>query len=57
MPDFARGPFPATRMRRHRAHSWSRRMVEETALSSNDLIWPLFVIDQVESNRFQAYRE
>ena len=49
MPDFARGPFPATRMRRHRAYSWSRRMVEETALSSNDLIWPLFVIDQVES--------
>ena len=49
MPDFARGPFPATRMRRHRAHSWSRRMVEESALSSNDLIWPLFVIDQVES--------
>lgn len=45
MPEFARGPFPATRMRRARRHDWSRRLVEETQLSVNDLIWPLFVFD------------
>jgi len=32
-------------MRRNRAHSWSRRLVRENALSPNDLIWPLFIID------------
>lgn len=49
MPDFARGPFPSTRMRRHRSHEWSRRLVQETQLSVNDLIWPLFIIDQPAS--------
>ena len=37
--------FPATRMRRLRQHDWSRRLVQETTLTVNDLIWPLFVID------------
>ncbi|MCH5377548.1 MAG: porphobilinogen synthase [Planctomycetes bacterium] len=32
-------------MRRIRRHDWSRRLVEETQLSVNDLIWPLFVFD------------
>jgi len=32
-------------MRRNRAQSWSRRLVCENALSPNDLIWPLFIID------------
>lgn len=32
-------------MRRNRAHDWSRRMVRETRLSVDDLIWPLFIID------------
>ncbi|MGI9472502.1 MAG: porphobilinogen synthase [Rubripirellula sp.] len=45
MPDFQRGPFPATRMRRPRQHNWSRRLVAESLLTPNDLIWPLFVID------------
>ena len=45
MPEFARGPFPATRMRRVRRHAWSRRLVAETQLSASDLIWPLFVFD------------
>ena len=39
------GSFPNVRMRRNRAHSWSRRLVRENALSANDLIWPLFIID------------
>ena len=37
------GQFPTTRMRRNRQANWSRRLVAENALSSNDLIWPIFV--------------
>ena len=37
--------FPATRMRRNRRSSWSRRLVRETSLTTDDLIWPIFVID------------
>ncbi|VAW13725.1 Porphobilinogen synthase [hydrothermal vent metagenome] len=35
--------FPRTRMRRNRQAEWSRRLVRETTLSVDDLIWPLFV--------------
>ncbi len=35
--------FPATRMRRMRAHDFSRRLMRETRLSADDLIWPVFV--------------
>jgi porphobilinogen synthase len=35
--------FPNTRLRRPRSSDWSRRMVCETHLSVDDLIWPLFV--------------
>jgi porphobilinogen synthase len=37
------GAFPLVRMRRNRQHAWSRRMLRETTLTVNDLIWPLFV--------------
>jgi porphobilinogen synthase len=37
--------FPATRMRRMRAHDFSRRLMRETRLTSNDLIWPVFVLE------------
>ena len=37
--------FPALRLRRLRRHDWTRRLVAETTLSPDDLIWPLFVID------------
>ena len=33
------------RMRRNRRTDWSRRMVRETRLSVDDLIWPMFVVD------------
>ena len=33
------------RMRRNRQHEWVRRMVREHRLSTDDLIWPLFVMD------------
>ena len=36
--------FPTTRMRRNRQSDWSRRLVGETVLTTDDLIWPLFVI-------------
>ena len=37
------GAFPTTRLRRPRRHAWSRRLVAETRLSVDDLIWPVFV--------------
>jgi porphobilinogen synthase len=37
------GAFPTTRMRRNRRTEWSRRLVAETRLSADDLIWPVFV--------------
>lgn len=37
--------FPETRLRRLRQADWIRRMVQETHLTSADLIWPLFIID------------
>jgi porphobilinogen synthase len=37
--------YPATRLRRNRRSDWSRRLVRETQLTPDDLIWPLFVID------------
>ena len=33
------------RMRRNRQHEWARRMVREHRLSTDDLIWPVFVMD------------
>ena len=37
------GRFPSTRLRRNRREDWSRRLVAETRLSVDDLIWPVFV--------------
>ena len=37
------GRFPTTRLRRNRQSDWSRRLVAETRLSVDDLIWPVFV--------------
>jgi porphobilinogen synthase len=39
------GRFPATRMRRNRHDSWTRRLVAENRLSVDDLIWPVFVCE------------
>ncbi len=39
------GRFPATRLRRNRHDGWTRRLVAEHALSVDDLIWPVFVIE------------
>jgi porphobilinogen synthase len=37
--------FPSTRMRRMRADDFSRRLMRETVLSPDDLIWPVFVLE------------
>jgi porphobilinogen synthase len=37
--------FPKTRMRRMRKDSFSRRLMQETTLTANDLIYPVFVIE------------
>ncbi|WP_299472322.1 porphobilinogen synthase [uncultured Roseibium sp.] len=34
-----------TRMRRNRQTDWSRRLVRENALTTDDLIWPIFLVD------------
>lgn len=41
----SRGTYPSVRMRRNRATDFSRRLTRETALSVNDLIQPMFVIE------------
>ena len=37
------GSYPSTRLRRNRKREWSRRLVQESTLSPNDLIWPIFI--------------
>ena len=37
------GSYPNVRLRRNRKAEWSRRLVSESHLSSNDLIWPIFI--------------
>ena len=39
------GSYPSVRMRRMRHDDFSRRMMREHVLTSNDFIWPVFVIE------------
>jgi len=39
------GQFPSVRMRRMRRDDFSRRLMRETLLTSDDLIYPVFVLD------------
>ncbi len=39
------GSFPARRMRRMRRDEFSRRLMRETVLTANDLIYPVFVLE------------
>ena len=39
------GSYPNTRLRRNRKKDWSRRLVQESTLSPNDLIWPIFICE------------
>ena len=38
-------PFPAGRPRRLRLNGWTRRLVAEHRLGTDDLIWPIFIIE------------
>jgi porphobilinogen synthase len=40
-----RGEFPRTRLRRMRFDGFSRRLMRETTLTADDLIYPMFVIE------------
>ena len=39
------GKFPSLRLRRSRKSDWSRRLIEENNLTSNDFILPIFLIE------------
>ena len=39
------GKYPSLRLRRNRKYSWTRRLVRENDLSSNDLILPIFLTE------------
>ena len=39
------GAFPGTRMRRMRRDDFSRRLMRESVLTANDLIYPVFVLE------------
>lgn len=47
MSDFetGRGKFPLVRMRRMRRDTFSRRLMQEKRLSTDDLIYPMFIIE------------
>lgn len=45
MLDKGLGQFPNTRMRRMRSDSFSRRLMQENALTVNDLIYPMFILE------------
>jgi porphobilinogen synthase len=46
------GSFPGTRMRRMRRDEFSRRLMRESVLTSNDFIYPVFVLEG--TNRVEA---
>ena len=48
------GKYPSLRLRRTRKYNWSRRLVQESNLSSSDLIYPIFLI--AGKNRKQAIK-
>ena len=44
-------PFPSTRMRRLRRDDFTRRLVQETRLTSSDFIYPVFILDGVNQSQ------
>lgn len=48
MPHNDLGAFPFTRMRRMRKNDFSRRLMRENVLTTNDLIYPMFILDGVD---------
>ena len=54
MTDKYTASFPATRMRRMREHSYTRRLMRENSLTTDDLIYPLFVIEGTRTRQAVA---
>ena len=48
------GKYPNLRLRRNRKYEWTRRLIQESSLSSNDLILPIFLIDG--KNKIQSIK-
>ncbi len=48
------GKFPSLRLRRNRKFDWTRRLMQESNLSPNDLILPIFLIDG--KNKIQSIK-
>lgn len=46
--------FPSTRLRRNRQSEWSRRLVAEHHLRSDDLIWPIFIHDEKSDHSVES---
>jgi porphobilinogen synthase len=47
LPSQPLGAYPRIRLRRNRRDDWSRRLVGENVLTPSDLIWPVFVHDEL----------
>ena len=45
------GKYPALRLRRNRKFEWTRRLIQESSLSTSDLILPIFLIDGKNKNQ------
>ncbi len=45
------GKYPTLRLRRNRKFEWTRRLIQESNLSSSDLILPVFLIDGKNKNQ------
>ena len=45
------GKFPALRLRWNRKFEWTRRLIQESSLSTSDLILPIFLIDGKNKNQ------
>ncbi len=45
------GKFPNLRLRRLRKYEWSRKLAQENNISTNDLIYPLFIIDGIKKKK------
>ena len=46
--------FPETRLRRLRSDDWSRRMVRQTVLTVDDLIYPIFVTEEQVGSKIES---
>ena len=45
------GKFPERRMRRNRRQEFARRLVQENVLTTNNLIYPVFVLDERDAGK------